>query len=47
MQTTNSTGIAVVTQLQPITVIFPIPEDDLPEILPQLNAGTPLQVHGL
>jgi multidrug efflux system membrane fusion protein len=25
-------------------VIFPIPEDDLPDILPQLNAGTPLQV---
>ncbi|HLN08405.1 MAG TPA: efflux RND transporter periplasmic adaptor subunit, partial [Xanthobacteraceae bacterium] len=35
---------AVVTQLQPITVIFPIPEDDLPDILPQLNAGTPLEV---
>ena len=43
MQTSNSTGIAVVTQLQPITVIFPIPEDDLPDILPQLNAGTPLE----
>jgi multidrug efflux system membrane fusion protein len=25
-------------------VIFPIPEDDLPDILPQLNAGTPLEV---
>jgi len=44
IQTTNSTGIAVVTQMQPITVIFPIPEDDLPDILPQLNAGTPLEV---
>jgi membrane fusion protein, multidrug efflux system len=30
--------------LQPITVIFPIPEDDLPDILPQLNAGKPLEV---
>jgi membrane fusion protein, multidrug efflux system len=39
VQTSNSTGIAVVTQLQPITVIFPIPEDDLPDIVPQLNAG--------
>jgi len=39
VQTTNSTGLAVVTQLQPITVIFPIPEDDLPDIVPQLNAG--------
>jgi len=44
IQTSNTTGLAVVTQLQPITVIFPIPEDDLPDILPQLNAGTPLEV---
>jgi membrane fusion protein, multidrug efflux system len=44
IQTTVTTGIAVVTQMQPITVIFPIPEDDLPDILPQLNAGTPLEV---
>jgi membrane fusion protein, multidrug efflux system len=44
IQTTAATGIAVVTQMQPITVIFPIPEDDLPDILPQLNAGTPLEV---
>jgi membrane fusion protein, multidrug efflux system len=44
IQTTATTGIAVVTQLQPITVIFPIPEDDLPDILPQLNAGEPLEV---
>ena len=44
VQTTTTSGIAVVTQLQPITVIFSIPEDDLPEIMPQLNAGTKLQV---
>jgi multidrug efflux system membrane fusion protein len=44
VQTNNVTGIAVVTQLQPITVIFPIPEDDLPDIVPQLNAGATLQV---
>jgi membrane fusion protein, multidrug efflux system len=44
VQTANSSGIAVVTQLQPITVIFSIPEDDLPEIVPQLNAGTKLEV---
>jgi membrane fusion protein, multidrug efflux system len=44
IQTSNSTGIAVVTQLQPITVIFPIPEDDLPDIMPQLSAGTTLEV---
>ncbi len=44
VQTSNSTGIAVVTQMQPITVIFPIPEDDLPDIMPQLNTGTTLEV---
>lgn len=36
-------GIAVVTQLQPISVIFSIPEDKLPEIMPQLGAGAILQ----
>jgi multidrug efflux system membrane fusion protein len=44
VQTTSTTGIAVVTQLQPITVIFTLPEDDLPEIMPQLNAGATLEV---
>ncbi len=44
VQTSGSTGIAVVTQLQPITVIFSIPEDDLPDVTPQLAAGTSLQV---
>jgi multidrug efflux system membrane fusion protein len=45
VQTTNTTGLAVITQLQPITVIFTVPEDNLPEILPQLNAGSPPEVH--
>lgn len=45
VQTTNSTGLAVVTELQPITVIFPVPEDDLPDILLQMKTGTPLEVH--
>jgi membrane fusion protein, multidrug efflux system len=44
VQPSSTTGIAVVTQLQPITVIFSVPEDDLPEIMPQLNAGAKLQV---
>ena len=39
VQTSNSTGLAVVTQMQPITMIFPVPEDNLPDIVPQLNAG--------
>jgi multidrug efflux system membrane fusion protein len=44
VQASGSTGLAVLTQLQPITVIFSIPEDNLPDIVPQLAAGTPLQV---
>ncbi len=44
VQTTSSTGLAVITQLQPISVIFTVPEDDLPEIMPQLAAGTTLPV---
>jgi len=44
VQTTSSTGIAVITQLQPITVIFSIPEDELPDIMPQFNTSTQLSV---
>jgi membrane fusion protein, multidrug efflux system len=44
VQSSSTTGIAVVTELQPITVIFSVPEDDLPSIMPQLNAGNKLQV---
>ena len=39
VQPSNTTGIAVVTQLQPITVVFSIPEDDLPDVMPRLNGG--------
>jgi membrane fusion protein, multidrug efflux system len=44
VQTSSTSGIAVITQLQPITVVFSIPEDDLPDIMPQLTAGTTLDV---
>ena len=44
VQPSNTTGIAVVTQLQPITVMFSIPEDDLPDVMPQINNGGTLQV---
>jgi membrane fusion protein, multidrug efflux system len=44
VQTTNSTGIAVVTQLQPITVVFPIPEDNLQQIRERMRAGKTLEV---
>ncbi|HEX3061561.1 MAG TPA: MdtA/MuxA family multidrug efflux RND transporter periplasmic adaptor subunit [Usitatibacter sp.] len=35
----DSNGIAVITQLDPITVLFTIPQDTLPRILQRLNSG--------
>ncbi len=32
-------GIVVVTQMQPISIVFTLPEDDLPEVSQALNAG--------
>src|SRR5580658_9112707 len=40
VQSTSTTGLLVITQLQPITVIFTIPEDSIPEVMAKLNAGT-------
>jgi membrane fusion protein, multidrug efflux system len=42
--TQDTNGIVVVTQLQPITVVFPVPEDELPAIRERLNAGAKLSV---
>jgi multidrug efflux system membrane fusion protein len=42
VQTTDTTGLAVITQLQPISVIFSLPEDNIPEVMAQMKAGTPL-----
>ena len=44
VQTSGSTGLVVVTQMQPISVIFAIPEDNLPEIIQRLRAGATLTV---
>jgi multidrug efflux system membrane fusion protein len=37
-------GIVVITQLQPISVLFSIPEDNLGEVLKKLHAGQQLRV---
>jgi multidrug efflux system membrane fusion protein len=37
-------GIVVITQLQPISVLFSIPEDDLSQVLTKLRAGQRLRV---
>ena len=44
VQTTNTTGLAVITQLHPITVIFVVPEDNIPEIMAALKARKELEV---
>jgi membrane fusion protein, multidrug efflux system len=42
IQTSSTTGIVVVTQVQPISVIFTLPEDSLPAVLKQVHAGQTL-----
>jgi multidrug efflux system membrane fusion protein len=44
VQSTGTTTLAVVTQEQPITVIFTVPEDNLGEIEPRLRSRTRLVV---
>ena len=44
VQSTSSSGLLVITQIQPITVIFTIPEDSVPEVQAKLNAGEQLTV---
>jgi membrane fusion protein, multidrug efflux system len=44
VQTSDTNGIVVVTQLQPISVIFTVPEDNLPEVFKRWHAGAALQV---
>jgi len=44
VQTSSASSIAVVTELQPISVLFSVAEDYLPEIMPQMTAGAKLEV---
>ena len=39
VQTSSTTGIAVVTQLDPISVIFTVPEDVVPQIMTQFQSN--------
>ncbi|NYF79079.1 efflux RND transporter periplasmic adaptor subunit [Granulicella arctica] len=41
---TDTTGLLVVTQLQPISVIFTLPEDQLPEVFRLTRGGAKLRV---
>ncbi len=40
----DANGLVVITQLQPITVVFAVPEDNLPQILRNMKTGQKLLV---
>jgi multidrug efflux system membrane fusion protein len=40
----DTTGLAVITQVRPIAVLFSIPEDDLPKVRKDIHAGQQLPV---
>ena len=44
VQTSDTNGLVVITQLQPITVIFTIPEDSIPSVVGKLKRGARLAV---
>jgi multidrug efflux system membrane fusion protein len=44
VQTSDTSGVVVVTQLQPITVVFTVAEDNVPQIFQRLHANATLPV---
>ncbi len=40
----DTNGLVVITQLEPIGVVFTIPEDDLPPVMERIRSGTTLAV---
>ena len=45
VQSSDSNGIAVITEMQPISVLFTLPEDNLPLIMQRLASGATLTVN--
>jgi multidrug efflux system membrane fusion protein len=43
----GTTGIVTITQLQPITIIFTIPEDDISRVVPEMQKGHKMRVDAL
>lgn len=41
---TDTNGLLIITQLQPIAVIFTLPQDQLPQVMAKLRAGVQLTV---
>ena len=44
VQTSSTTGLVVITQMQPISVVFSVPEDSLPDITQRVRSGATLSV---
>lgn len=44
VSTSDTAGIVVITQLQPISVVFTLPEDNIPAVMKKLQAGEKLGV---
>ena len=44
IRASDTAGLVVITQVDPIKVVFAIPQDNLPRVLKQLNAGAKLGV---
>jgi membrane fusion protein, multidrug efflux system len=41
---TDTNGLLVITQLQPISVLFSLPQDQLPDVMEKMHSGKPLDV---
>lgn len=44
VQSSDATGLVVITQMAPISVVFSVPQDNLPDIIVRLRAGATLTV---
>jgi membrane fusion protein, multidrug efflux system len=41
---TDTNGLVVITQVQPIAILFTLPQDQLPQVVAKMKQGTPLTV---
>ena len=44
VQTSTASGIVVLTQMQPMSVIFSVPQDNVPQIIQRIHGGATLSV---
>ena len=44
VQTSNTTGIAVLTEMQPMSVLFSVPQQDVPKIIKRMRSGATMPV---